>query len=151
MHAEAELIEKLRKIEALFARPGTEGERVAAGNARERIRERLRQLERLESPEEYRFSHPDPWSHRLFVALLRRYDLRPYRYRGQRRTTVMVKVTRTFLEQTLWPEFRQVNDVLHQYLHDVTQRVIASAISGDVADLEVREGSGEPGLLGSEA
>jgi len=45
MHDEAALVAKLHKIEALFARPGTDGERVAAGIARDRIRERLRQLE----------------------------------------------------------------------------------------------------------
>jgi hypothetical protein len=35
---EAQLVEKLRRIEALFARAGSEGERVAAERARERIR-----------------------------------------------------------------------------------------------------------------
>ncbi len=50
----------------------------------------------------------------------------------------MVKVTRTFLDETLWPEFQEASRVLRQYLHEVTQRVIASAISGDVADLEER-------------
>ena len=34
---EARLIEKLRAIETLFARPGSEGERTAAANARGRI------------------------------------------------------------------------------------------------------------------
>ena len=137
-HDEAGLIEKLRKIEALFASPGTEGERAAAGNARDRIRERLRQIERVELPIEYRFSLSDPWSHGLFTALARRYGLRPYRYRGQRRTTVMVKVTRTFVDEILWPEFRQADATLRAHLHDVTQRVIAQAISGDFADLEER-------------
>jgi hypothetical protein len=139
MQDEAGLIEKLRKIETLFARPGTDGERVAAANARDRIRERLRHLERIERPVEYRFSLRDPWSKALLTAFLRRYGLSPYRYRGQRRTTVMVKVTKTFVEETLWPEFQQADRVLQQYLQDVTQRVIASAISGDLADLEERQ------------
>ena len=138
VHDEAGLIERLRKIEALFARPGTEGERAAAGNARERIRDRLRQIERVEPPIEYRFSLRDPWSHALFTALVRRYGLTPYRYRGQRRTTVMVKVTRTFVDEILWPEFCQADSTLREHLHDVTQRVIAQAISGDFADLEER-------------
>jgi len=142
LSTEAELIEKLRKIESLFARPGTEGERAAAGNARDRIRGRLRRLERLEPALEFRFTHPDPWSHRLFVAMLRRYDLVPYRYRGQRRTTVMVEATRSFLEQTLWPEFCEADQVLRQHLHEVTERIIAGAISGDAADLEERDASG---------
>ena len=47
---ERRLIEKLRKIEALFACPGSDGERLAAESARERIRQRLAMLGRAESP-----------------------------------------------------------------------------------------------------
>lgn len=72
------------------------------------------------------------------MALLRRYGLKPYRYRGQRRTTVMTKVTKSFVDQTLWPEFQQLNATLRGYLDDVTKRVIAEAIWGDVSDAEER-------------
>jgi len=48
---ERRLIEKLRKIEALFARTSTPGERAAAAHAWERIRESLRQLEQMATPE----------------------------------------------------------------------------------------------------
>ena len=74
---EHELIAKLRKIEALFARPGTDGERGAAETALERIRERLRALEQAEPVVEFRFSMTDGWSRSLFIALLRRYGLSP--------------------------------------------------------------------------
>ena len=137
------LIEKLRKIEALFARPGTEGERVAAGNALERIRARLRQLELTERPIAYRFSLPDGWSRSLFIALLRRYGLQPYRLRGQRRTTVMCRVTRSFVDETLWPEFQQLNGTLLRYLDEVTQRVISEAIHRDATDAEERPAQGD--------
>jgi len=40
---EARRIEKLRAIEALYVRPGTDGERTAAHDARERILARLRE------------------------------------------------------------------------------------------------------------
>jgi len=43
MRPEQSLREKLRKIEALFAGAGTEGEKLAAGAAAERIRDRLGQ------------------------------------------------------------------------------------------------------------
>lgn len=98
---EQQLIEKLRKIEALFARPGTEGEREAAERASNRIRARINALEREEPTVEFRFSLSDAWSRRLFVAVLRQHRLRPYRYHGQRRTTVMVRVTKSFVDQTL--------------------------------------------------
>lgn len=144
MDDEAALIEKLRKIETLFARPGTDGERVAAANARERIRARLRELERVESPIEYRFAIHDPWSRALLTALLRRYELQPYRYRGQRRTTLMVRVTKSFVDETLWPEFLEADRVLREYLEQVTQRVIADAISRDAADVEERPSNRPP-------
>jgi hypothetical protein len=44
-------VEKLRRIEALHARPGSEGERQAAERARGRIQARLKQLEAEEQAE----------------------------------------------------------------------------------------------------
>lgn len=137
---ELDLIEKLRKIEALFARAGTAGEKAAAGSALDRIRERLRHFERVERPIEYRFTLSDSWSRSLFVALLRRYGLEPYRYRGQRATTVMVRVTRSFVQETLWPEFQQLDATLRRHLSDVTQRVISQAIFADMKEAEERAG-----------
>ena len=89
---EASLIEKLRLIEALFSGAATEGEKVAAERARDRILERLKRWEKEEPPVEFRFSMPDMWSRKVFVALLRRYGIRPYRYKGQRYTTVMARL-----------------------------------------------------------
>lgn len=128
---EQRLVEKLRKIEALFARALSDGERLAAESARERIRARLAQLERTERPVEMRFSLPDDWSRALFLALLRRYGLAPYRYAGQRRTTVMARVAPTFAQEVLWPEFRELHATLRAHLESVTERVIAQAIHGD--------------------
>jgi hypothetical protein len=148
---EARLVEKLRKIELLFARTDVAGERAAAESALERIRERLDQLEQTEPPVEFRFSLPDAWSKSLFLALLRRYGLEPYRYRGQRRTTVMVRVTRAFADQVLWPEFRELDATLREHLDSVTRRIIATAIHGDARDAEERPGEApralEPGAL----
>jgi hypothetical protein len=42
---EQKLIEKLQRIEALFAGATTKGEKVAAANALERIRERLKDVQ----------------------------------------------------------------------------------------------------------
>lgn len=142
---EARLIEKLRKIEALFARSTTPGERVAAENARERIQARLHRLEAVERAIEYRFSLPDAWSKALFIALLRRYGLSPYRYRGQRRTTVVVRVMRSFVEEVLWPEFQQLDATLRSHLDAVTKRVIARAVHGDDSEVEERPEQGPAG------
>ncbi len=131
---EARLIEKLRAIESLYARPGSAGERAAAEGARERILERLRELASADPPVEYRFTMADMWSRRVFVALLRRYGIQPYRFRGQRYTTVMAKVSKRFVDETLWPEFEAVSTTLRSYLDGVTSRVVSQVIHADVSE-----------------
>lgn len=137
---ESDLLEKLRKIERLYAGAATPGEKEAAAEAMARIRQRLGEVEKVEKPIEYRFTLTDGWSKKLFLALLRRYELRPYRYARQRRNTVMVRVPRSFVNETLWPEFLELSEVLKTYLEDVTNRVIAQAIHEDSGDEEVISG-----------
>ena len=134
MSDEAALREKLRKIEAMFAGAGTAGERNAAEAALERVRARLAELRRRDAPIEMQFSLPDQWSRRLFLALCRRYGLDPYRLYRQRRTTVMLRVPRGFVDQVLWPEFQELNKALTQYLNEVTVRIIRDAVHGDTSE-----------------
>lgn len=135
---ERDLLETLAKVEALFADTGFAGERHAAANAIERIRERLRRVQAEDKPIEMQFSMPDVWSRKLFMALLRRYGVSPYRYSGQRRTTVMARLPKRFIDETLWPEFTQLNDALRHYLNAITDRVIKTAIFADESDAETR-------------
>lgn len=135
------LIEKLKRIESLFAdRAATAGEKAAAGEARERIRQRLTAFAETEPAVEYNFALRNPWSHRLFVALLRRYNIRPYRYARQRYTTVMARVPVRFVRETLWPEFVELDRTLQSYLTEETNRVISASINKDTSDVEVRSG-----------
>lgn len=139
------LIEKLRRIESLFAdRAATPGEKAAAGEARDRIRQRLTAFAQADPPVEFTFTLRNPWSHRLFVALLRRYQIRPYRYARQRRTTVVARVPSRFVNETLWPEFTELDHTLQQYLTEETNRVIAESINKDTSDVEVRSGQALP-------
>lgn len=131
---EARLIEKLRAIEALFAGATSPGERDAAGEARQRILERLAKLQSADPPVEYRFKLADAWSRRIFIALLRRYDIRPYRYPRQRMTTVMAKVPKRFVDETLWPEFEQLSATLRAHLDEITARIVAEVIHRDVSE-----------------
>ncbi len=140
MNEEQRLIEKLQRIEALYAGAGTPGEREAAGQARERIQSRLREHQQSDPPIEFSFKLHDRWSHRLLIALLRRYQIRPYRYRGQRYTTVMARVPRRFINEVLWPEFTELNRTLMTYLEEVTDRVIAQGIDPDTAEVEEAPG-----------
>jgi hypothetical protein len=134
---EAKLIEKLRLIEALYAGATTDGERMAAGQARQRILNRLKLLQAEEPVIEHRFSLGDMWSRRVFVALLRRYGLRPYRYNRQRYTTVMVRASPSFVEQTLWPEYQEIWRTLQAYLSDVTDRIVSQVLHRDSSDAAV--------------
>ena len=96
------------------------------------------ELEKVERPIEFRFSVSDAWSRALLVALLRRYGIEPYRYRGQRHTTVTAKVTRTFVNEVLWPEFQELNRTLREHLESVTARVIRQAIHKEGRDVHER-------------
>jgi hypothetical protein len=137
---EQDLIDKLRKIERLHAGATTPGEREAAADAIARIKRRLNEVERTEKPIEYRFKLNDDWSKKLFIALLRRYGLKPYRYARQRRTTVMVRVPRSFVNETLWPQYLDLSTTLRNYLEDITNRVIAEGVHGDTTEEDIITG-----------
>ena len=143
--AEAGLREKLRKIEALFAGAATAGEKAAADAAASRIRARLGKAAATEPPVEIRFSVPDNWSRQLFIALCRRYGIRPFRYRRMHRQTVIVKAPRSFVEQVLWPEFGELSAALTAYLAEITDRLIREEVHGETADAEEQD---EPRRLG---
>ena len=141
MSTEAELRDKLRKIEALFAGAKTDGERLAAGAAAERIRARLAEMGAREAAIEMRFALHDPWSRKLFVALARRYGLKPYRLPRMKRQSVVLRAPRSFIDTVFWPEFQELNQALASYLVDVTDRLIREEVHADTA--EAIEGSGE--------
>lgn len=130
------LLEKLRRIEALYAGGTTAGERSAAEAALGRIQAKLAELKETDPAVEYRFPMPDPWSRKLFLALLRRYGLRPYRLSRQRRNTVMARVSKSFLNSTLWPEFVALNAALRAHLDEITNSIIKEAISPDTSEAE---------------
>lgn len=135
---EARLIERLRRIEALHAGAATPGEREAAARGRERLLERLRELEAADPPREHQFSLPDPWARRVFCALLRRYGIRPFRFPRQHRQTVMARVPPRFVDETLWPEFLEISRALNAYLEQATDRILRRVLEADGADAEVR-------------
>jgi hypothetical protein len=136
MTIEEQLRERLRKVEALYLGGATAGERHAAAEAAARLRAKLEEAARVDHPVEMKLSFPDRWSVRLFIALCRRYGLKPYRYPRQRHTTVMVKAPRAFFEAVVWRQFNEVHADLWQYLEETTERLIKETISADTADAE---------------
>ena len=136
MTPEQILRDKLRKIEALFAGAATAGEKAAAGAAAERIRERLGQAAAEEKSIEMKFSIPDVWSRQLFIALCRRYGLRPFRHPRMHRQTIMIKAPKSFIEQVLWWEFQELNAALVAYLSEITEKIIREEVHGETGEAE---------------
>jgi hypothetical protein len=135
---EEQLRDRLRKIQALFEGATTTGERDAAAAAIDRIRKVLGVTAKTEAAVEFQFSMPDDWHRRLFSALCRRYGLKPFRYRRQRHTTVMVSAPRSFVDRTLWPEFQELQAALKSYLNEATERIIREEVYGDAAEAPER-------------
>lgn len=165
MMTEQQLREKLRKIQQLYEGSRTPGERDAAVAAMNRVRQALDALgprtedsgpgwfpggwaprtestrpqarrEPHEAVIEMQFTFPDQWRRRLFSALCRRYGLSPFRYKGQRYTTVMLRVRKSFVDKILWPEYNELEAALTEYLEEATDRIIREEIFAD---------AGEPG------
>ena len=140
MTTESQLREKLRKIAALFEGATTVGERQAAAAALERVRRALDAAVKTQPLPETKFSLPDQWQRRLFLALCRRYGLEPYRYRGQRYNTVVLRAPRSFVDQTLWPEYLALSEALRAYLNEATERIIREEVYKDAGEAAERAG-----------
>lgn len=136
-----ELIEKILKVEALFAGTTSDGEKQAAGNALDRLKAQLAAAPELLT--EFKVVIDDPWKRQLFLALCRRNRIHPYRRSRQRRGTVMLRTSRTMLDQVLWPQFLELSKLLHAYLDEATRDIIARGVHGDLS--EAKE---TPGLAG---
>lgn len=133
---ERDLVEKLKRIQALYVGAATAGERAAAQKAYERVHTRLEQ-ERYVRPTTYKFTLGDAFQRRLFIALARKHGLKPYRRSRQRHTTVMLDVVPRFVDEVLWPEFETLSQTLEGYLNEVTARIIAEAVHDDPSDAAV--------------
>lgn len=138
-----ELLERLAQVQRLHDRTDQEGERASAAGLLETLQKQLDEHEAEEELLEFKFSMEDGWSKRLFIALLKRYGIRPYRYRGQRRTTVMARCSESFVDDTLWPQYNEMADVLRHYLNDITERVIQGVVYD--GDTEIAEVGALPG------
>ena len=145
MTPEQTLHDKLRKIEALFAGAATVGEKAAAGAAADRIRDRLGRASGQQKPQEMRFSISDAWSRQLFIALCRRYGIRPYRHRRMHRQTIVIEAPKSFVDQVLWPEFQELNAALVAYLSEITEKVIREEVHRETGEADEIE---EPARIG---
>ena len=127
------LIEKFIKIQALFNNPGTEGEKKAALAAMGRIKEEIEKNRNIRD-QEFQFSFDNPWSRTLFIALLRKNKIEPYRKHRQKRSTVMAKIKPEFCKNVLWPEFVKLNEELNHFLSQTAQEIIKKAVNSNFSE-----------------
>ncbi len=133
-----DLIEKIRKVEALFSGTDSAGEKQAAGDALARLKAQLGAAPEPET--EFKVSIDDPWKRQLFIALCRRNGIQPFRKYRQRRSTVMLCTSPSMLNRILWPQFLELSDLLHSYLDEATRDIITRGVHGDLSDAEERPG-----------
>jgi len=129
-----DLLEKIRKIEALIEGAKTDGEKSAAILAKNRIRKKLIAEEKTKKIE-YTLRTSDSWHKKLLVAICRKYGVRPYRYKRQKYTTVMVHINEQFLEDVLWPEYLEYSKHLEELVEEVTNNIIRKIHEGGGEDI----------------
>jgi hypothetical protein len=119
-----DILDRIRKIEALILGASTPGEQIAALNAKDRILKRYPELELNKNTKEYALHTLDNWHKKLLLAICHKYGIKPYRYRRQKYTTVMVNINEQFLNEVLWKEFLQYSKELEALIQDITDTLI---------------------------
>lgn len=128
---EKKLIEKLLKIQALHENTGSDGEKSAALAAMQRLTAQLKEVDARPATEEFKFTFDNPWSRKLFIALLHKHKIKAYRKPRQKKTTVMASMTEEFCDRLLWPEFVALNNEMAAYLNQAADEIISKAFCAD--------------------
>ena len=137
MHAD-----KFQKIKNLYERGATEGERQAAAAAMDRLRlmygaappplpsphpkrKKAKPAQpKAEQLRKHRFFIADRWDRLLFEVLCNMHGIELIHEKGQRKNTVLARSQKSFVKNTLWPEFLRLQKELHDECHDAVKRVL---------------------------
>ncbi len=49
----------------------------------------------------------------------------------------MAKMPKSFVDETLWPQFEELDKILKEYLNETTNKIICETIHSDSSDAEV--------------
>src|SRR5680860_1439111 len=120
-----DILERIKKIEALIRGATTDGERNAAISAKERIIRKYPKIEIKKDAVEYSLYTADMWHKKLLLAICRKYGVKPYRYHRQKYTTVMVTINKKFLEDVIWKEYLEFSEQLEELVEDITDDLIS--------------------------
>ena len=58
------------------------------------------------------------------------------------RQTVIVRAPQSFVDEVLWPEFRELSGALATYLAEITEKLIREEVHGDTHEAEERDEAG---------
>jgi hypothetical protein len=120
------LIDKLQKIQALIDRASSEGERQAAEFAKQRLQGRIK-----DNPTEFKIINNSEWETTLFKAICKKHGFSPYRYPRQKYTTTMVRVSKSVLDDVLWPEYQKYIALLQEMFDEISNDLIHKIYAGD--------------------
>lgn len=120
------LVDKIQKIQALIDRASSEGERQAAELAKQRLHDRIK-----ENPIEYKVTSHSKWEKRLFGAVCKKNGFKPYRYSRQKYTTTMVRVSKSVMDDVLWPEYTKYTALLREMVDEIATDLVDRIYTGD--------------------
>ena len=124
------LLDKLQKIQALIDRASSDGERQAAEQAKQRLRDRLYE-DKNARPKEYQVSSQSKWEKKLFTAVCKKNGFEPYRYARQKYTTTMVRVSKSVMDDVLWPQYTKYTALLREMVDTIALDLIDKIYTDD--------------------
>lgn len=127
------LLDKLQKIQALIDRASSDGERQAAELAKQRLHDRLHE-DKNARPKEYRVSSHSKWEKKLFTAVCKKNGFHPYRYARQKYTTTMVRVSKSVMDDVLWPQYTKYTDLLREMVDTIALDLIDKIYADDTEE-----------------
>jgi hypothetical protein len=122
-------LDRMRTLEGRFLGLSGVADLAAIHAGVERLRAQLAETRTRERDEVFTTSIPDPCARAVFLALCRRYGLKPHRHARQRRATVVVAAPPSFYEGVLWPEFQALSDVLYDSFLSLTTRALHEVLA----------------------
>lgn len=128
-------LDRMRAVEARFLSLPSGADPAAVRAGVERLRAQLAEARSRERDDVITVSIADPCGRSVFIALCRRYGLKPHRHARQRQATVVVAAPPSFYDRVLWPEFQALTDVLYEHFLSLTLRALDDVLvtGGDEA------------------
>ncbi len=65
-----------------------------------------------------------PWNKNILLALCKKYNIKAYRYKGQRKTVTNIQVDENFAKNTLWPEYIKFSGIFHKSMEGILKDLI---------------------------